>query len=667
MSIPFYGGINGQSFKITSKFDNFVALIADANKGWNSSACMVGEYAVIDYGDPEADASSPYQTNKAIDFNYDGKYYNATVWQKIYTELTSSTDQVVVGQTSGVANGIGYKLLFYVAVPPFSVTTNNPGVITLDPGDGAGGMTNPTVMATDTGDVYNFQFSLPKAWDIALDDEQGDEEHPGVIWVSPEVDPEVENTRTTTDTKYFTFTLPYAQNFQADGELVFDQGLSVDEQGEVSLSGTLLVDKETAAAGATVRNPVLRLHLPVNQFLQANAISITKDDPSSDPTAVVSYEDDNNQYPRIAVTFPRAKEYTFGIYLYAESDQTIASGTAEYEALQKLKVGDYYVNTTLAAVHRIVSSDDSQIETKYLGSFWKIPDVSGSYGINPYDASGKVVEPIVRTVPPASPSQPWKLTFGIPKAPTYQKSQDSGFVASTAKGEISAAASNDTITWTFKIPKGTRFYAGVDRSTISDMMDGDLYLNSNGQVQKYNGTTEAWEDAENIKGAPGDDLTVINSVPIDITAADVPTFSYAACGAWIEDPAHGHSEYANPASNQVVNITYLPAGETDTQKFLSYWLFKVDGAWTGAKLTGDASNSMIIDAYSSNDETAKTYSVNYFNHTVGYETDADKRVNTLVERINALETALADLTARFDNDIVEQQSWGAISSLPDRE
>ena len=81
------------------------------------------------------------------------------------------------------------------------------------------------------------------------------------------------------------------------------------------LNGTLLVDKETAAAGATVRNPVIRMHLPVNQFLQPDAVTVTKGAPSGSPSAVVSYSDINNQYPRIAVEFPRAEEYNFGILL----------------------------------------------------------------------------------------------------------------------------------------------------------------------------------------------------------------------------------------------------------------------------------------------------------------------------------------------------------------
>ena len=74
---------------------------------------MVGDYAVVDYGTPN---TAKYAENRVEDSSLG--YYNATVWQKIYTELTSSTDEIVVGMTSNVANGIGYKLLFYVSVPP---------------------------------------------------------------------------------------------------------------------------------------------------------------------------------------------------------------------------------------------------------------------------------------------------------------------------------------------------------------------------------------------------------------------------------------------------------------------------------------------------------------------------------------------------------------------
>lgn len=96
----------------------------------------------------------------------------------------------------------------------------------------------------------------------------------------------------------------------------------------------------------------------------------------------------------------------------------------------------------------------------------------------------------------------------------------------------------------------------------------------------------------------------------------MPTFSYPAIGAYIEA---NYPAYADPASNQVVNVSYTPEGETE---FRSYWLYKTDGVWGGVKLTGDASNSMIVDgdfdpdATPPSDETDKTYSTHYVNSLV---------------------------------------------------
>ena len=92
MSIPFYGGINGQSFKIGKKFENFVQLKAEADEGWNSSTCMVGDYAIIDYFyNPEQPSVVPdietYEANRQADAGYGD--YNGTVWQKIYFEAGS--------------------------------------------------------------------------------------------------------------------------------------------------------------------------------------------------------------------------------------------------------------------------------------------------------------------------------------------------------------------------------------------------------------------------------------------------------------------------------------------------------------------------------------------------------------------------------------------------
>jgi hypothetical protein len=72
MSIPFYGGINGQSFKITTIFNNYQELIADEALGWSSNN-PVGGYYAINYGTPN---SATYEANLALD----GENKTATIW-----------------------------------------------------------------------------------------------------------------------------------------------------------------------------------------------------------------------------------------------------------------------------------------------------------------------------------------------------------------------------------------------------------------------------------------------------------------------------------------------------------------------------------------------------------------------------------------------------------
>ena len=50
MDIPFYNGINGQSFQITHVFENFAELQEDENQGWNS-VYPVGSFYTIGKND----------------------------------------------------------------------------------------------------------------------------------------------------------------------------------------------------------------------------------------------------------------------------------------------------------------------------------------------------------------------------------------------------------------------------------------------------------------------------------------------------------------------------------------------------------------------------------------------------------------------------------------
>ena len=67
MDIPFYNGINGQSFQITHVFENFAELQEDENQGWNS-VYPVGSFYTIGKND-SADGSTLWQKTFSKDLN----------------------------------------------------------------------------------------------------------------------------------------------------------------------------------------------------------------------------------------------------------------------------------------------------------------------------------------------------------------------------------------------------------------------------------------------------------------------------------------------------------------------------------------------------------------------------------------------------------------------
>lgn len=67
MDIPFYNGINGQSFQITHVFENFAELQEDENQGWNS-VYPVGSFYTIGKND-SVDGSTLWQKTFSKDLN----------------------------------------------------------------------------------------------------------------------------------------------------------------------------------------------------------------------------------------------------------------------------------------------------------------------------------------------------------------------------------------------------------------------------------------------------------------------------------------------------------------------------------------------------------------------------------------------------------------------
>jgi hypothetical protein len=79
-------------------------------------------------------------------------------------------------------------------------------------------------------------------------------------------------------------------------------------------------------------------------------------------------------------------------------------------------------------------------------------------------------------------------------------------------------------------------------------------------------------------------------------------------GKFIEN---NYSQYSiDLQSNEVINIVYT----TNEGLVLSYWLYKAPNengtmSWTGSQLTGDASNSIIVNDTTVTEDDSKAYSV----------------------------------------------------------
>lgn len=111
----FYGGKNGQPFKIQKIFSNYGELEADIALGWSSTVYQ-GQFVLIFYGD-KGDEESDYDTNLEADIGSYGRSYNNSIWQKSYEEtddnptgftytmiadISGGTPTITVGKTIAV-------------------------------------------------------------------------------------------------------------------------------------------------------------------------------------------------------------------------------------------------------------------------------------------------------------------------------------------------------------------------------------------------------------------------------------------------------------------------------------------------------------------------------------------------------------------------------------
>lgn len=529
--------------------------------------------------------------------DHDSKY--------VYFSLPKTWD-MVLGEDSGWSNPTEFA----------SVSINRL------PGDGT------QVESTDTKYIH---ITIPNAWDIvnANDSEV----------VNPGVSPDVvidryatSNSSTESETtKYVHFKLPKAWNFALGNvELVLPNG-----------NPEVVVNTESASGVTSLDTKYLHFKLPVAQEFTTDAFTIQLLGPTESPNVRTWFSggDTSHRYPKIELSLPRTEKTIYGPAMAYTSDAIInynGSTATDWNAISELTVGDIYINTTYAAVHKILTKTSTQATTEYLGSMQlAIPNIQGN-AINPYDANGNPVVPNVATSA-IGPVSSWNVSVDVIKAPVFEKSSRSGFVASTDSGEISTVAANNKITYTFRIPRGARINTNTEATIgqIVNPLDGDINIDENGGLRRYNGSLGQWSFQTSIRG---NNFLIKNRSTIVITAADIANYTgtlYQKMGQYVADNLDA-AYSTNLRANEILNIDYQSGQDVSS----NHWLFKSNGEWTGSKLTGDVSNTIVENIWQDEPEDTKSYSV------------------TLVNELRSVITTLQNKIANIDAAI--EAAWGEL-------
>ena len=650
----FYGGPAGQNFEVREKFSTFKFLLIDINDGWKSPIA-VGEYVMISYGHP---TDPGYQGFYDLDSKNSElpeekrRNWNSTLWQKVYEEDAVEDidkDKNIHYAVTKSSTGINYKFIT-------SCTGNTPKISITTPATVLDANQQPQV-TTDLSnpDLPVISFALPQSQVLSMPNE--------ATVLDADQSPSVEYNDNNINRPTLHFNLPQSQ--------VIEQAevtpIAVGETPKVELDAT------------NVNRPVLKFQLPVAQeFLNSNVLHEILD-ANKEPTVSFAYapEDTNHEHPiltfslprsqvmaapekvvqdpvvepsvedvgtvnapKLRFKLPRAVAFYYGTFLGERSSGTY---TLSKPLFSSYGVGDYYVNAPTGFIYKVISkTDDTTCVFEYQACIQSpLPSVESS-SIAPY-VQGEVgyvpAVPQVNRYLTNNEGTEWKLEFELPEAP--KPAVSSTFVGSAEQGSVtSAITSEDTITFTFKIPTGSKLFAGLEitadgaTTAIDGARIGDIYLNSETGVL-YTLTTNGWKASEkSIKGPVGDALNI--EVEYHLTETENYAASLANGVTYIQEHYSGTID-----SHKIFAITWTLLNNGGD---VSYWYYKTNaGEWDRAQLTGGVS-SLIEQSYKENVDN-KTYSINYINSLIG-----GTEINT-------------DKTAYSKDQVQSLVSWGSFQDL----
>lgn len=635
----FYGGPNGQSFEIKQVFSSYYGLNTnsaqnDLNKGW-ASPISVGEFVMISYGKP---TDPDYLDNQKQDLEKgEKKNLNSTLWQKVYDE------------SAGEGSGLSYKFIT-------SCTGNTPQIKITTPAEVLDANQQPRVV-TDLSnpDSPVISFALPQSQVISkqidlqklnanqdpwAEFNEDDINKPVLRLGLPQSQvieeaeltpivaggtPTVELDITDINHPILKFQLPVGQEF-----------LSANIRHEVLDANAKPTVSFTYSAEDTLhKNPILTFSLPRSQVMAAPEMV------SQDPVTSPSVEDvGTTNAPKLRFKLPRAVAFYYGNLLGERSGGTYTLSDPLFAAYG---VGDYYINAATGFIYKVTSKTDSTTCVfEYQACIQSpLPSVESS-GIAPYVQGGSGYEPAVPQVERTltnNEGTTWKLDFKLPIAPVPQASFT--FVGSAEAGSVSSTIQDEnTIDFNFKIPAGSRLFAGLeitkddDSTVITGAKPGDIYLNSDSGIV-YTLTGSIWKASEkSIKGPVGDALNI--EADYRLTETESYAADLANGVAYIEENYKGTID-----SHKLFSVTWTLLNNGGD---ISYWYYKTNaGEWNRVQLTGGVSG-LIEQSYRENVDN-KTYSINYINSLIG-NSEGDK-----------------NKTAYSKDQVESLISWGSFQDL----
>lgn len=608
----FYGGPAGQSFEIKQVFSSYYGpngAQEDLTKGWASSI-SVGEFIMVSYGKT---GDTEYWTNYNYDIDSgDKKNLNSTLWQKAYDESAGTNSGLTykfitscIGNTPKITVTLPARVLNANEEPKIETDLSNPDlpvisfelpqsqVLSVDqPTSVLNADQEPSVEYDDDNINHpRLHFNIPQSQVIKKEAEV-------TVIKAGETPTVILDTDANVNRPTLKFQLPATQEFLSDN--ITHTVLNADGSPSVSFAYN---EEDTLH-----KHPILNFELPRSQVMGAPETKVQG--PKVDPSVENVSKDVNA--PRFKFNLPRAVAFYCGDLLGQRP--TVGSPNETYTvtdtSFESYEVGDCYVNAPTGFVYTVITkNNNTTCEFKYQACLLSpLPSITAS-GINPYVQEGSEYDsavPRVDRILNTNGTIGWQLQFGLPQAPKFAVS--SSFVGSAEQGTVSSQiTSANTVTLNFKIPTGSRLFAGLEitadgaTTTVDGARLGDVYLNSETGVL-YTLTSDGWKASEkSIKGPVGDALNII----ADIGQYDSIDKAKAAL----------NNRYANATNKDLYS-----ARVTDSSGAIAYWFYKTENQvgtndWSYSQLTG-AVSSFLATSYISEGVDNKAYSAGYINSTL---------------------------------------------------